>query len=85
MDVSYERVPFRFISCPEENCRFQMCWVNPRLPNFCPECDRRIIGRIKEQIYMRDDDAILMTHNIQLSGGNYVERPEGFPGDRPSN
>lgn len=29
---------------------------------------------------MADDEAVLMTHNIQLAGGDYVDRPEGFPG-----
>jgi hypothetical protein len=71
MDVSYERVPFRFISCPD--CRHQICWINPRLPNHCPECGVYIAGRVREQVMMADDEAILMTHNVQLAGGNYVE------------
>ena len=36
--MANERVHFRFIVCTE--CQHQICWVNPRLPSFCPECGR---------------------------------------------
>jgi len=71
--VSYERIPFRFLSCPD--CRHQLCWINPRLPNYCPECGNRV--EWKERVMMADDEAILMTHNVSLAGGEYVD---GFDG-----
>lgn len=66
---SHERVPFRLISCPE--CRHQFCWINPRLPSYCPECGMKAEWR--ERVMMRDDDAILTTHNQPLAGGEYVD------------
>jgi hypothetical protein len=46
--------------------------VNPRLPTYCPECGAGPLDW-RERVFMRDDDAILMTHNPQLAGGIYVE------------
>lgn len=40
-----EQVPFRFIACPE--CNHQVCWVNPRLPSYCPECGKHILAKLK--------------------------------------
>jgi hypothetical protein len=69
---THERVPFRFLSCP--HCKHQICWINPRLPNYCPECGKDVTTTIKERVFMRDDNAILTVHNVQqLAGGNYVE------------
>lgn len=76
MNEVYELVPFRFLSCP--HCRHQLCWVNPRLPNYCPECGA--LADWRERVHMRDDDAILMTHGQPLAGGKYVS---GFKSDRP--
>lgn len=70
-DESYERVPFRFLSCPD--CAHQICWINPRLPSYCPECGVDFRGRIKQRVMMSDDEAVLMTHNQPLAGGEYVE------------
>ena len=36
---------FRYILCPE--CGQLLCWVNPRLPNYCPECGRHIFLKLK--------------------------------------
>jgi ribosomal protein S27E len=40
-----EKVPFRLIECPE--CHITLCWVNPRLPNYCPECGKHIFLKLK--------------------------------------
>jgi ribosomal protein S27E len=40
-----EMVPFRLIVCPE--CDHQVCWVNPRLPSYCPECGRHIFAKLR--------------------------------------
>jgi hypothetical protein len=40
-----ERVHFRLIQMP--CCNTLFCWVNPRLPNYCPECGQRVFAKIK--------------------------------------
>lgn len=40
-----ENIRFRLIVCPE--CTHQMCWVNPRLPNHCPECGKSIFLKLR--------------------------------------
>lgn len=71
LEEHYERVPFRLYSCPE--CRFLMCWVNPRKPTYCPECGKMIFHTLKERVMMADDEAVLMTHGQNMAGGIYVE------------
>lgn len=41
--ISNEKVPFRLIymAC----CHVLICWVNPRRPNYCPECGKFIFKR----------------------------------------
>lgn len=41
---THERVKFRLIHTP--CCGTLLCWVNPRLPNFCPECGVQIYGKL---------------------------------------
>ncbi len=57
--IANERVHFRLInpSC----CGTLLCWVNPRLPNYCPECGTMIISRVKEHILVSDEQATLRT------------------------
>lgn len=40
-----EHVPFRLIRTP--CCGHLLCWVNPRLPTYCPECGTMILPRIR--------------------------------------
>ena len=40
-----ELVPFRLIQM--ECCGFQACWINPRLPSFCPECGIRVYPYVR--------------------------------------
>jgi hypothetical protein len=35
-----EYIQFRLIHMP--CCHILICWVNPRRPNYCPECGARI-------------------------------------------
>jgi hypothetical protein len=35
-----QKVPFRLIQMP--CCHVLICWVNPRRPNYCPECGKFI-------------------------------------------
>jgi len=60
MKAVNERVHFRllFMSC----CGHLYCRVNPRLPNFCPECGARVYAQIKahpEAVQVEDTNAIL--------------------------
>jgi hypothetical protein len=40
-----QRVPFRLIHTP--CCHTLLCWVNARLPNYCPECGKHIYSKLK--------------------------------------
>jgi hypothetical protein len=40
-----EQVRLRIFQMP--CCRHQLCWVNPRLPNFCPECGQPSLARLR--------------------------------------
>jgi hypothetical protein len=40
------RAHFRFISMP--CCGQLLCWINPRLPNYCPECGKFIYATLKQ-------------------------------------
>jgi hypothetical protein len=56
-----ERVVFRLIWMP--CCHAMFCWVNPRLPNYCPECGKTVFALLKwgnpENILLVDDNAWL--------------------------
>lgn len=55
--MAVERVHFRYIACPV--CKHQMCWVNPRLPSYCPECAAHIYPVIKSEVMISDLNATL--------------------------
>lgn len=60
---STERVHFRLFMMP--CCGHQLCWVNPRLPSFCPECGKPAVMALREQgdaTLVSDRDAMLITH-----------------------
>jgi hypothetical protein len=48
-----------------ECCGSLLCWVNPRLPMYCPECGTRIYPEVKNWVTWRDDNAHI-THKNQL-------------------
>ena len=52
-----ERVPFRLIQTP--CCSTLLCWVNPRLPNNCPECGKFIYPEVKSCVMLYDSNALL--------------------------
>ena len=29
-------------------CSQQLCWVNPRFPNYCPECGASVLSKLRE-------------------------------------
>lgn len=55
-----ERVPFRLLimGC----CGHQLCWVNPRLPSYCPECGKTVYPAVKSWITFEDNAAFLCYH-----------------------
>lgn len=50
-----ERVQFRLFAMP--CCGYQVCWVNPRTPNHCPECGASVYAELKSEAHtlMRAD------------------------------
>ena len=57
--MALTRADFRYIQT--ECCLVQLCWVNPRLPNYCPECGKRIYPAVKSWVTYRDEGAYI-TH-----------------------
>ena len=57
MPRTTERVPFRLIQTP--CCGTLLCWVNPRLPNNCPECGKFIHADVRAGILVSDPEATL--------------------------
>lgn len=62
-----ERVPFRLIQTP--CCGTLLCWVNPRLPNACPECGTRIYPQVRSCVLVHDPDAMLRTTQYRVTVG----------------
>ena len=51
--MSYnEKIRFRLFSMP--CCGQQLCWVNPRLPFYCPECGEVVLSKLN------NGDGVLM-------------------------
>ena len=58
MKRNSEKVLFTLIQTP--CCHTLLCWVNPRMPNYCPECGKRIMLKKRgSHIIHQDDDARL--------------------------
>lgn len=55
--MTTERVHFRLIQTP--CCHTVLCYVNPRLPNYCSECGKSIFKDVRAGILGNDDNAIL--------------------------
>lgn len=58
-----ELVDFHLYQMP--CCGHLLCWVNPRKPNFCPECGEGTLQRLRthaEFTIMHDDQAMLTLH-----------------------
>ena len=45
MPTSTEFIKFHLFKMP--CCGQMLCWVNPRFPNYCPECGTRVFPEIK--------------------------------------
>jgi hypothetical protein len=64
MSATRERVWFRLIHLP--CCGHLLCWVNPRLPAYCPECGKHVLTelRVKDSpcFKLNDAEATLTYH-----------------------
>lgn len=60
-----EKVPFRLLRTP--CCGSLLCWVNPRLPSYCPECGKGVYPGIKSCVVIRDDDAELRVEGMRAT------------------
>jgi predicted nucleic acid-binding Zn-ribbon protein len=63
-----ESVTFRLIHMP--CCGHLFCSINPRLPNFCPECGATSFARIKlkpESVLIEDREAWLQYRSVDRS------------------
>lgn len=54
-----EVVPFRLIQCPV--CNTLLCWVNSRLPSYCPEGGHFIFDKVRGGVLVYDPNATLRT------------------------
>ena len=62
-NVVTERIIFRVLRMP--CCGHLLCWVNPRLPNYCPECGAGVLARLRiqrESVQINDTEAFLKYH-----------------------
>jgi len=69
MSKTYERVVFTLINTP--CCHTLLCYVNPRMPNYCSECGARLYAmkRNPEAILFRDDNAGLRYKEPEQENG----------------
>lgn len=46
-----EKVKFRLFQMP--CCGHLLCWLNPRLPTYCPECGKGVLLQLKSGEHTR--------------------------------
>lgn len=52
-----ERVHLRVLHC--QHCGNITCWINGRLPTYCHECGKLVLGTDKPNVLKSDDNALL--------------------------
>lgn len=61
-----EVVRFRLFVMP--CCSANICWVNPRLPNYCPECGQPVYSKLRESpekcTWIDDPEALLKSSSM---------------------
>ena len=55
--MSAARAHFRLIEMP--CCGHMLCWLNPRLPNYCPECGHFVFPDLRHH----HPECILESHS----------------------
>lgn len=68
MAQNYERVHFRYIQM--HCCKHQLCWVNPRLPTYCPECGTLVYPEVRADVVISDTNAGLRYKGIDDGQGD---------------
>ena len=75
---TWEVCHFRLIRMP--CCSHLLCWVNPRLPNYCPECGKKSLVALRtdgSHIRHSDPRAEIKVHELgQGLLGGFSARPE---------
>jgi hypothetical protein len=56
--LMFEQVHFRLLHM-HGCCGALLCWVNPRLPSYCPECGKQVYPQVREGVMISDDKARL--------------------------
>ena len=71
----YERIKFKLFWMP--CCHIQICWVNPRLPNYCPECGERVYAKLRTGAHtIGDDDNAVLETNLNVKHPVLPQQPE---------
>lgn len=65
-----ERVPFRLIQTP--CCSTLLCWVNSRLPSYCPECGKHIYPDVRSCVLVLDETATLRVATTEREHTNGI-------------
>jgi hypothetical protein len=74
MPKEMQRVHFRLLNM--DCCHVLLCWVNPRLPMYCPECGKFCYPAVKGWITDMNDDNAILTYTIQ------EPKPVGHDGEQ---
>jgi hypothetical protein len=72
--IEQQRVPFRLLQM--ECCWVMLCWINPRLPTYCPECGKLAYPQVKGWITATYDDAMLK-YNVRNRPSNFNPNTTG--------
>lgn len=66
MEKTTEYVKFRLFNMP--CCGQLLCWVNPRLPNYCPECGKHVFTQLKfhpeDHVQVSSDAKLVINDNV---------------------
>jgi hypothetical protein len=62
--MTVERIHFKLIVTP--CCSSTLCYINPRLPNYCQECGTRIYPEVKSCITADDPNATIHYNGNRL-------------------
>jgi hypothetical protein len=62
-----EKIQFRLFVMP--CCHYQLCWVNPRYPTYCPECGKNVYLELKTGAHTPiTSEGWLRVDNTELGG-----------------
>lgn len=81
-----ENIQFRLFNMP--CCHHLLCWVNPRLPNFCPECGKSVVLALrekKEATVVNDKQAWISFHEGGTPNGHQARTRNVGNATRPEN